>query len=199
MQPPILDDVTLAAMVVALVSLLRNRFPRIDGPEAVLGISALIAVGLCFLMGGDTPANLVRHGITIAIASVGGMAALKYHATKSGGTLVAGTLDSTSIPAPPPVPNIGGERGFASWPAMLWGTFAALLAILAIGAACSNVSKRDVKTVVDVAKDLIEEICTPEDRSLDACLDKVLSSREYARATRQFPRQPGGNELDGGR
>jgi hypothetical protein len=184
----------LIPMVVALVALVRNRLPQVDGHEIVLGVSAAISIGLCFLVGGDTPAQLLKYGIMVALATTGGMQALKYHATKSGGTLVSGTLEATSIPPPPKVPSIGVERGFARVGVLMWAAFAGTIAALAFPAACSGVSKQDVKTVVDIAKDLIEEVCTPEDRSLDACLDKVLSSKQYARATRQFPRET----LDGG-
>lgn len=184
----------LIPMVIALVALVRNRLPQVDGHEIVLGVSAAISVGLCFLVGGDTPAQLLKYGIMVALATTGGMQALKYHATKSGGVLVAGTLESTSIPPPPKVPSIGPERGFARVGVLMWAAFVGTVALVALAASCAGVTKRDVKTVVDVAKDLIEEVCTPEEKSLDACLDKVLSSKQYARATQKFPREP----LDGG-
>lgn len=97
----------LIPMVIALVAMVRNRLPKIDGHETVLAVTAVLSVGLCFLAGGDTPAQLVKYGIMVALAGAGGMQALKYHATKSGETVAR-----LSLPPPPKVPSIRPERGF---------------------------------------------------------------------------------------
>lgn len=178
----------LVPMVVALVAMLRNRFPKIDGHEVVIGVSALLSVGLCFLTGGDTPANLVKYGIEVALAAAGGMQALKYHATKSG----EATATTLSFPPPAKVPSIGPQRGLARFEAFV---FVGVLGFVGLIYACAGITKQDIKTVVDITKELVEETCSPADPTLDACIDKLLSSPKYkaALAAKKPP------ALDGGR
>jgi hypothetical protein len=48
-------------------------------------------------------------------------------------------------------------------------------ALAASNATCATASKKDVKTVVDIARDIIGEVCSPDEPTLDACIDKLLS------------------------
>ena len=124
----------LVPMVIAVVAMLRDRLPKVDGQEIVNLVAVAISIGLCFLVGGDTPAHLVKFGIMVALFASGGMQALKYHATKSGETTAA----RLSIPPPSKVPSIGPQRGFTrTGPALLLVVVSVALLVFSFLYACA--------------------------------------------------------------
>lgn len=182
MQPNLISEAQLVLIVAALVAAVREQFPKIDGKAFVLGLAIVVSEALCFLIGGDTVRNIIQHGILIALTTAGGMHVVGYHATK------AAEGQRLSMPPAPRMPSIKPLAGVL---------LLALGVTLATGTStgCSGVQKRDVKSVVDVVKSLVEEVCSPEDPTLDACIDKLLSSPKV-KAARAAARKA---DLDGGK
>src|SRR5262245_40850323 len=61
-----------------------------------------------------------------------------------------------------------------------------LLGAAALGStSCASTSKQDVKTAVDIVKTVVEEVCTPDNLTLDACIDRLLSDSRIEGAERQ--------------
>jgi len=102
-------ELQLTAAVVLVVAHLRKQFPKLDGAATVLGLSALLAVGLELLVGwGDASVRvLVLKGLGVALGAAGGMTALAYHAEKSASATEAVVLASMRPPAmgPPRPPS----------------------------------------------------------------------------------------------
>jgi len=188
-----ITEIQLTAIVVALVAAFRDQFPQINGKVYVFGIAVLIGEALCFLVGGDSVRNIIQHGIIIAMTAAGGMQVVGYHADKSAAASIPVTVETT-LPPPSKVPSLGPQRGLARASAILWANVVGLLVAGALMYACAAVQKRDVKSVVDVVKSLVEEVCSPDDPSLDACIDKLLSSPRVKAARAAAHR----SELDGG-
>jgi hypothetical protein len=197
MQTTIITEIQLTAIVVALVAAFRDQFPAINGKVYVFGVATLIGEALCFLVGGDSVRNIIQHGIVIAMTAAGGMQVVGYHADKVAAAAAIPVTVDCAAPLPPPskVPSLGPQRGLARASAMLWAGPLSLLAVGALLLACASVQKRDVKSVVDIVKSLVEEVCSPDDPSLDACIDKLLSSPRVKAARAAAHR----SELDGGK
>lgn len=188
-----ITDIQQIAVVVALVAMVRDQFPKIDGKAYVFGLAAAIATGLCVLIGGDSVRGMIQHALVVALSAAGGMQVVSYHATKS-----ADVASRLSLRAPP-VPSLQ-PRGFARadtlFLAALFGLAVACIPLI-LSISCAGVQRRDVKTIVDITKSIVEEVCSPDDPTLDACIDKLLSSPKVQAARAAAHKPP--RELDGGR
>lgn len=118
-------NVEMAAVVVALVAALRDKFPKIDG-FLVLLVSMATGVGLSYLAGGTDHRTIITRGILVAMAASGAMKALAYHAEKSQPIPTelepakwhVGVLDTRE-----------DERGFARAGVLLWTAAIGLIAM----------------------------------------------------------------------
>lgn len=66
---------------------------------------------------------------------------------------------------------------------------AAGYAMTVLAGAC--IPKPAVKSVVDVTKGIVEEVCSPGDPTLDACIDKLLSDSRVVAAKKESARRAG--------
>ena len=88
-----MNDPQLTAIIVGVTGLIRARSPRVDG-LLVPAVAALLGGGLAALCQPESWRDGLVHGVSLALAAVGGMTALSYAGTKVG----AGLAGARRIP-----------------------------------------------------------------------------------------------------
>jgi hypothetical protein len=78
-----MNDTQLAAIIVALTGIVRARFARVEG-LIVPPIAVLFGAGLSVAAAPEHWQEAVLHGMSVALAAVGGMTAIGYAGSNFG-------------------------------------------------------------------------------------------------------------------
>lgn len=104
-----MDDAKLIAAVVGIVSMIRGSMPRFDG-WLVPFLAAIVSIAAVFAFAYDpSMVVVVRHGLQVAFAAVGGVSLVGYGVDRFGKVMAANTVTAAedaaaTKPAPPMFP-----------------------------------------------------------------------------------------------